>query len=618
MGIRDYLVVTLGKEILGPRSGPSEKMIAFVGNDPPDPSDEYVTGVLEPQGYRYSQTILLGQEALSSKQQVNRLDEGNVLDDQIEDDDSSFGGEPQEITPGLDPRSLPKSIGISFILSERPNPRISVCITWARYRRDGNSWQRIPMYFIQHDIDILKDIPSWSPPSDPGVKIYLKKVSVKGAFHVSLYLVNITPVKDDKKPKKPPTGEMIFQPQLRVVCEEGTQLLPIRDEEMQGEDEENLSLLYRDRYAMARGHLTGAVWYKVDPERESTNNTELPGPPFTWIDGAILPPAEREYFTRPSVRSDFLPCYNIEQASFVGPEGENLGELDASVLAQLYDSQELEQTMRPFIESYKNWIRSKKEAANKLEKRFALPAMKNLTHCEKTLERINEGLDMLKSCSSVRLSFCFMNQAMHQQSVWRNKQRPLKWRLFQIAFILQCIPSIVKEDHPDRTVCDLLWFPTAAGKTEAYLGLAAFTLAMRRLNARLGTSTEGGVTVISRYTLRLLTIQQFRRTLNLVTACEYLRIREWLPRGVNKIHRPWGSYAFSIGLWVGSDVTPNNLRNKRFFDQVKRRDQMNLGAVGELRGRQRLGISRHNIVSEVGEKTRPVKKPTQYIIMKLS
>src|SRR5690606_28381311 len=75
----------------------------------------------------------------------------------------------------------------------------------------------------------------------------------------------------------------------------------------------------------------------------------------------------------------------------------------------------------------------------------------------------------------------------------------------------------------DRTVCDLIWFATGGGKTEAYLVVIAFLLAYRRLSEP--SHAGEGVAVISRYTLRLLTIQQFRRALGLITACELLRVQ---------------------------------------------------------------------------------------------
>ena len=58
----------------------------------------------------------------------------------------------------------------------------------------------------------------------------------------------------------------------------------------------------------------------------------------------------------------------------------------------------------------------------------------------------------------------------------------------------------------DRETVDLLFFPTGGGKTEAYLGLAAITLVLRRL--RHPGLTGAGVSVLMRYTLRLLTFDQ--------------------------------------------------------------------------------------------------------------
>jgi hypothetical protein len=188
------------------------------------------------------------------------------------------------------------------------------------------------------------------------------------------------------------------------------------------------------------------------------------------------------------------------------------------------------------------------------------------------------GIDCLAEDDDALKAFRFANQAMALQrvhtvfsaNVRRGERQPedsldaedqLKnrsWRLFQLAFILLNLPSLTDPHHPERStepeaVADLLWFPTGGGKTEAYLGLTAFTLAMRRLRAQLGGyDAENGVGVLMRYTLRLLTLQQFQRAAALMCACEVLR---------RKDTATWGKTPFRLGLWVGSSSTPNHLRD---------------------------------------------------------
>src|SRR5262249_21370758 len=131
------------------------------------------------------------------------------------------------------------------------------------------------------------------------------------------------------------------------------------------------------------------------------------------------------------------------------------------------------------------------------------------------------------------------------------------WRLFQLAFILLNLPSITKLDHPDRShetdaVADLLWFATGGGKTEAYLGLTAYTLGLRRLQQDIeGRPRDHGVAVLMRYTLRLLTLQQFQRAAALLCACEIIRKTDTVK---------WGTTHFRLGLWVGARATPNSLK----------------------------------------------------------
>ena len=130
------------------------------------------------------------------------------------------------------------------------------------------------------------------------------------------------------------------------------------------------------------------------------------------------------------------------------------------------------------------------------------------------------------------------------------------WRPFQLAFVLLNLPGVTQLDHADRSesasaIADLLWFPTGGGKTEAYLGLTAYTLAMRRLQGVVGGRLgHAGVAVIMRYTLRLLTLQQFQRAAALICACEVIRRAD---------PGTWGAEPFRIGLWVGMRTTPNTI-----------------------------------------------------------
>ncbi len=145
--------------------------------------------------------------------------------------------------------------------------------------------------------------------------------------------------------------------------------------------------------------------------------------------------------------------------------------------------------------------------------------------------------------------------APQRQWAKAGRDATLSWRPFQLAFQLLALAGLAfpvrptARSNPDRDVMDLLWFPTGGGKTEAYLGLTAFTLILRRLT-REDADEGAGVAVLMRYTLRLLTVQQFERASRLVVACEFLRRAN--PGEL-------GTVPFSIGLWVGSAATPNKV-----------------------------------------------------------
>jgi hypothetical protein len=248
-------------------------------------------------------------------------------------------------------------------------------------------------------------------------------------------------------------------------------------------------------------------------------------------------------------------------------------QLDMQELSKL-DGAGLASALTPLADAYDAWIIEQ-------DARLAPPspdlvpylqsASSALDTCRVTLDRIRAGIRLLASDENAAEAFRFANQAMAWQRVhsiytrevrqkadvkveYYDLPRNRSWRPFQLAFFLLTIPALVEPTHPDRVdptfaKADLLWFPTGGGKIEAYLGVAAFTMGLRRLQGDMdGFSGHAGVTVIMRYTLRLLTLQQFQRATALIFACELLRRSD---------DAKWGKEPFRIGLWVGQKSTPN-------------------------------------------------------------
>lgn len=563
MSERDHILIALVKEILGPRDGPYEIL-----PENQDPRDEYITGVLAPARAPRSPD-----DIDASIDQV--IEEISGEEDQ---DVQGYVVVPAAFSPALDPRALPRSIGLSFVVHTGNRlPEIEICATWARYRSHPNGWQRQPECFLTGPVRADQDR-VWHPAE--GVALQLRSRSLENdLWRVSLFLVNTTEIPEGERPE---TDDYLFQPQIRVHCCPGTSLAPLwmadsavptdaASDALAAEDA-SLALLYRERAVLARGHLCGAVWKQIDPERP---HPVLPSPleaPFAWTDAVVVPVAERAKFSPADVRTELVPCYPVE-APHMDWDGryDPSPVLDPEVLAETWHPEEVRACLQPLVDGYRRWIQGQQSLVGSLPEVHRPVARAHLQQCERTADRIQEAIEILATDEDVRLAFCFANKAIALQSRWARGQA-LTWRPFQIAFILLNIPALASPFHPDRHTCDLLWFPTGGGKTEAYLGLVAFTLALRRRRARnrqTGDHTGGGVGVLSRYTLRLLTIQQFRRALGLITACEMLRVWGldspsgpvgWRPRHCpNQENFLWGGVRFSAGLWVGGGVTPNNL-----------------------------------------------------------
>ena len=224
--------------------------------------------------------------------------------------------------------------------------------------------------------------------------------------------------------------------------------------------------------------------------------------------------------------------------------------------------------LKHILEDYRLWVARLETHEYMKDEKYLDIGNEKITKCKDNLTRMTEGFNLISQNEQAFEAFLFMNKAMHLSrsmaslSKDNNEDKSLDkhmgnhsfWRPFQIGFIMLNVKSIVVPESLDRDILDLLYFPTGGGKTEAYLGVIAFLIAYRRLTRDTCEEydKDGGVTVIVRYTLRLLTTQQRDRMLKLISACEILRM---------ETPELFGKKEFSIGFWVGSGVTANSYKD---------------------------------------------------------
>lgn len=307
-------------------------------------------------------------------------------------------------------------------------------------------------------------------------------------------------------------------------------------------EEKSLFLLYRNKKTFAVGHGCAVSW-------QTENGKAV------------------------TVRTEIIPYTEVAQVKFDVMELKHVKEVLAmknlSDISGLSHNQIIEK-LRLFANAYIEWINGLRTEKNLLPADFRLTAESHIKLCEESATRILKGITELEKNNTVFKAFQLANRAMLMQRAhtllqgetrypddgtvkWPEYQsipdRDASWRPFQLAFILLNIVGIDKAEEPDRELVDLIWFPTGGGKTEAYLGLAAFTIFLRRLKNPL---QGNGTAIIMRYTLRLLTAQQFQRAGTLICACELIRRENPKQLGDGRI---------SIGLWIGSASTPNTLED---------------------------------------------------------
>jgi len=313
----------------------------------------------------------------------------------------------------------------------------------------------------------------------------------------------------------------LFEATLRCVIDAGdVGTYPRVDRSLLDEEEQEIELQYNQRHVYAIGHGCSAQW---DVER-----------------GKVV-----------EIFSDTVPAVEVPQMTADTGSGGDLVFSLARLTGIDTDKHTILPELTTFVDGYAEWVSGREGDIAGQEHDDRAAAKRIVERMCTAVSRMRSGLELLIKDDRVRLAFSLANRAMLDQMRQNDKlsgrSRPddvYRWRPFQLAFLLTTLESAANPDSDFRDTLDLIWFPTGGGKTEAYLGLIAFQISLRRLRY---PDSGGGTAVLMRYTLRLLTRDQFIRATRLICALELIRI------GRDDL----GAEPISVGMWVGGDTSPN-------------------------------------------------------------
>lgn len=559
--IREEFQQLVVGDIRGPAFGPDEVL-------PSNPyvRDRYLVGMLAPAEVRVMPSQM--------------DDAGNVGDESH----GEVSSNERVASVGF----FPSSLGLSFAIDGSATS-LEVRSEWGNYRKERRLRKDLeghPGFHIDKRDAEKEKLSVWQrylrsasisiPLADGDLGPYVPvaehpQVIVRGRArrHGKAWLVTIFLVNEQPALRESIDQQWLFQASLSVSDKNSRPIflerLAVLETKPVADDGElaQLAMLYRDVVEFAAGHGTAV-----------------------HADVALGDPTRAVRLTTENVPSFQVP--RTEQPDFEKKPPLAEMELDMKVLALAKDG-EFGRLLMPVVRAYRAWLKEQ-------ELRIAVPSERLADHeaaAHDTIDigrtiadRIEAGIALLAQDPNAAEAFRFANEAMWRQRVQqiaiahRRRQkdhsdttisivdavmdvdvpRNRSWRLFQIAFVCLNLPSLTVPTHGDRTsdsaLVDLLFFPTGGGKTEAYLGLVAFTFAIRRLQGKVA-SDDGeldgseGVAVLMRYTLRLLTSQQFQRAAALVCACEVIRRERFVS------DQRWGETPFRLGLWIGASTTPN-------------------------------------------------------------
>lgn len=363
------------------------------------------------------------------------------------------------------------------------------------------------------------------------------------------------------------------------------------DTAVDDKEADSIRFLYREMKDYAIGHGCSVSW------GDGFVKTEY----MPYCDTPDVDPTPRDTTKDPvnGYAPEFLENIKVQQIKYL------------STLSSAGDS-EIIQGLLQFVEAYKIWIDNKQAYIKQSFSNHLINERENeianieLGKCIKDYERLKYNVEeYLKEGSDNLKKFRLMNTSMFIQ-MWHGKYSEKDvvkqlteedsfsgfnaefykenckddiyqdgvsagWRAFQLAFILLNLDGVFddnKENDKRNELVDLVWFPTGGGKTEAYLGLISLTILHRRMKYT-DTGAGGGTAAIMRYTLRLLTLQQFQRASKLIIALELMR------RGHTSFGQDLGNEPIRIGLYVGNNQIPNKTKDTRrngdsLIDEIKK------------------------------------------------
>lgn len=430
------------------------------------------------------------------------------------------------------------SMGISFVL-DGANKAISIIAQYAIYKpmseeeatakghhekflsntsstRTTTYLQRTP---LEHSV-------SWDESEGPkrarlseGALLDIRPRPIRGTDRllVAVSLVNGNKASEVKLEN---SSLAFFQTKITVRCGDGCVFTPTESVAKRSSDDElaELEMLYWHSRPFAYGHGCSADWDKVSPSPK-------------WVG------------------TESLPSFEVHQM-----RPRELGDANRFSMKHLAETPttSLVDDLVSFVEEYEAWIEEQQEQLPLVPVQYSNIARNNILKCRECAERMRRNVGLLSKEGAPLRAFRLANRAMLVQRVRSLATKgvnvdegDVRWYPFQLGFLLMQLTSFADPDGEDRAIADLLWFPTGGGKTEAYLGVAAYAIFLRRIL----DPAASGVTVIMRYTLRLLTLQQFERAMALVAACDHIRREESL-----------GGEPITIGMYVGSSLTPNKLK----------------------------------------------------------